>query len=50
MVILAILIIVYIMIGYGLFLNTLSEEYIKRMDTDYLVFMDYRALVALWCL
>ena len=31
MVILAILIIVYIMIGYGLFLNTLSEEYIKSV-------------------
>jgi len=33
MVILAILIIVYIMIGYGLFLNTLSEEYIKSVWT-----------------
>ena len=45
MVILAILIIVYIMIGYGLFLNTLSEEYIKkRMDTDYLVLW----IIVLW--
>ena len=39
MVILAILIIVYIMIGYGLFLNTLSEEYIKSVRTP-----------MIWCL
>ena len=39
MVILAILIIVYIMIGYGLFLNTLSVEYMKNVWTP-----------SIWCL
>lgn len=45
MVILAILIIVYIMIGYGLFLNTLSEEYIKSVWTPILCFL---WIVFLW--
>lgn len=39
MVILAILIIVYIMIGYGLFLNTLSDEYMKNVWTPIIWFL-----------
>ena len=45
MVILAILIIVYIMIGYGLFLNTLSEEYIKSVWTPIIWFL---WIIVLW--
>lgn len=45
MVILAILIIVYIMIGYGLFLNTLSEEYIKSVWTPIIWFL---WIILLW--
>ena len=45
MVILAILIIAYIMIGYGLFLNTLSDEYMKNVWTPIIWFL---WIIVLW--
>lgn len=51
MVILAILIIAYIMIGYGLFLSIIIEDYTQNVWKPIICFfMDCFPLVSLWCL